>query len=142
MMREVNPRPSAEGSGLFANPTQRGEARRVFWLATVCLFLSGAVWMRLGTIPVYLLNPILWLIVLPLWFMPIIVSDIRAGARRADRRRSGAFAFIANMPKMIGIVFLIMCIATCSVLCLSAVCFSSPSASVRFQEVANSITAE
>ena len=121
---------------------QLGDRRRVFWLATVCLFLFVAVLMRLETIPFYLVNPVLWLIVLPLWFIPIIVSDIRAGVQRTDPRRSGAFTFITNMPKMIGIVFLIMCIATCSVLCFSAVFWSSPSASMRFQEIANSMTGE
>lgn len=141
MMTEVNPYASPQASGLFEHPTRLSAGRRLFWLATVCLFLSGAVLMHLGTIPSYLLNPVLCLMVLPLWFVPIIVSDMRAGARRADLRRSGTFTFIVNTAKVIGILFLIIFITTCTVTGLS-VEFSSPSASVRFEKISNGMAGE
>ncbi len=147
MMTEVNPRPSAQVSGLSANLMQRGEARRVFWVATACLFLFVAALIHLGTIPVQPVYPPrwftvvpLWLILPPLWFVPIIVSDIRAGARRAEPRRSGAFTFIAITAKVIGVISLIGVIAfVCAGVIDDTV---HPSASMRFQEVANDITGE
>ena len=116
-MTEVNPHASPQVSGLSANPTQPGSMRGVFWLVTVCLFLSVAVLLHLGTIPLYLLQAVPWIpvIVVPLWFIPIITSDIRAGARRADPRRSGAYSFINDMAKAIGITFLIIVISFFSV---------------------------
>lgn len=147
MMTEVNPGSSAEVAGLFDNPTQRGDRRRVFWLATVCLFLFVAALIHLGTIPSNWVYPPrwlnfvpLWLILPPLWFLPIIVSDIRGGTRRADRGRSGAFTFIVNTAKVIGIISLLGVI---SFVCAGVIDESvHPSASMRFQEVANSMTGE
>ena len=142
MMTEVNPYASPQMWELSANTTRLGAGRWFFWLATVCLFLSGAVLMHLGTIPFYLLNPFLWLFMLPLWFVPIIVSDSCAAARRAAPHRSGTFIFIASTAKLIGIVILVIFIAACSALFLTEVLVSSPAASVKFQEIPNGMAGE
>ena len=134
MMNEVNPYASPQLLGLSARTTRLGAGRCVFWLATMCLFVPGAVLTHLGTIPVHRLNPALWLIVPTLWFVPIIVSDIRAGARRADLRQPGAFTFIVNMAKVIGIIFLIIFISILSAAFIDEVLH--PSASVRFPSAA------
>lgn len=131
-MAQVNPHASTDVTGLSANPTQPGLRRGVFWLVTVCLFLSVAVLLSLGTIPFYLLNPVLWLIVLPLWFVPIIISEIRASARRANPHRSGAYSFTVDMAKVIGIMFLIIVISLFSVTFFYAL--TTPSS--RFPEAA------
>ena len=100
-MTQVNPHASPHVSVLFDNLTQPSSRRGVFWLVTVCLFLSVAVLN-------YLAHPVLWLIMVPLWFLPIIMSDMRAGARYADPRRSGANSSIDRVAKAIGIMFSII----------------------------------
>ena len=115
-MTQVIPHASPHVSGLFGNPTQPGSRRGVFWLMTVCLFLSVAVL-------IYLENPVLWMIVVPLWFIPIIMSDIRAGARRADPRRSGAHSFIDDMAKLVAIMFSIIVFSFFSACSIQMYCF-------------------
>ena len=97
---------------------------------TACLFLSVAVLIRLGTITGHWL----WLIVPPLWFAPIIMSDIRVGARRADSLRSGANSFIDDMVKVIGIMFLIIVISIFSAIFIGEE--SNPFVGVKFDEAA------
>ena len=136
-MTQVNPHASTHVSGLSANPTRPGSRRSVFWLVTVCLFFSVAVLIYLETIhgdriysPRWLNYVQLCLIVPPLWYIPILVSDIRAVAQRVDPHRSSAYSFIVNMTKVTGIMFLIIFIATCSVFCLAEVFLASHSASL------------
>jgi len=100
-MTQVNPHASTHVSGFSSNPTQPGSRRGVFWLVTACLFLSVAVLL-------FLERAYLWIIVLPLWFAPLIMSDMRAGARRADSRWSGANSSIDHVAKAIGIMFSII----------------------------------
>ncbi len=133
-MTQVNPHASPHVSGLSGNPTQPGSRRGVFWLVTICLFLSVAVL-------IFLERPYLWMIVPPLWFAPLIMSDIRAGARRADLRRSGANSFIDDMAKVIGIMFSIIVFSFLSVVfidmnffpCRCAGCLHLP----KFEEFIN-----
>ena len=138
MMAQVNHHDSTHVSEFPANPTQPGSKRGVFWLVTVCLFLCVAALIHFETIPGDWVYPHQWLcwILPPLWFAPIIMSDVRADPRRSDAKR-----LIDDLARVIAIMFSIIVFSffsACSIQmtflpCRCAGCLHRP----KFEEFVN-----